>query len=86
MRIALIATRKVAGAERYLFQSCTEVLTNIEGFSHPTLPVIHSDDLDFLIKNSDFVIALCYTKVKRRPPIIAKCNHYKKSFAFTFVE
>lgn len=86
MKIALIATRKVPNAERFLFSNCTEIFTNIKGFTHETIPVTYSADLDLLIKNANFVIALCFRKVKKQPPILSKCNRYKKIYAFEFVD
>ena len=86
MKIALIATRKIPNAEKFLPQNCTEIFTNIKGFTHETLPVTYDSDLNVLIKNSDFVIALCSQKVKRRPLILSACNHYKKSYAFDFID
>ena len=86
MKIALIATRKIPNAKMFLAPNCTEIFTNIKGFTHEKIPVTYDTDLDLLIKNSDFVIALCFRKVKKRPPILSKCNHYKKSYAFDFVD
>ena len=86
MKIALIATRKVPNAEKFLFDNCTEVFTNIKGFTHETISVTYDTDVDFLIKNSDYVIALCFRKVKKRPPILLGCKRYKRSFSFEFVD
>jgi hypothetical protein len=79
LKIALIATRKVPNAKMFLVPNCTEIFTNIKGFTHEKIPVTYDTDLDLLIKNSDFVIALCFRKVKsaRRfyPNAIITKNH-----------
>ena len=41
MKIALIATRKVPNAKMFLAPNCTEIFTNIKGFTHETIPVTY---------------------------------------------
>ncbi len=86
MKLALIAMRKVKNIEQYIPNDCTVILTNIQELTFTDLPVIYNSNLDELIKNADYVTALCFRKIKRRPPIIPRCKRYAKSFEFVFID
>ncbi len=86
MKLALIATRKITNADKYIPKNCTRVMTNIQGLSSPSVEVIYDTNLDEIIRNADFVTALCSRKTKKRPAIIARCKRYAKSFEFFFYD
>lgn len=88
MKIALVTYCKITNVEQYLPSNCTEILTNnlIIASLTASVPITYVPDLDEVIKNSDYVSALCSRKIKKIPPIISRSKRYNKSFEFYYID
>ncbi len=78
MKIALISSCKNLEFKKFIYPSCTEIITNIPNLENSiqNIPITCTNDFDELIKNADWVIVIYDKDHRKLPPVFSKCRKY----------